>query len=834
MGFSSLFSPLKKIVEPRQRKGAQVPAPASRASDEFAATFEEAGVGLAHVGLDGKLLRANATLCALFGYTPDEIVGFDKLTLIHEDSRESFVADFDKLKRGEARGYSADRVYRTKSGSSFSAWTTAKLIGAAPIVLLMIEDVTARRASELALRESEERFRLAMKGANEGLYDWRLGENKTYLSPRWKSMLGYGENEIGDDPDSWLPFAAPGVTEAVNEQVRLLEAREIETYELEIKLRHKDGRWLDILSRGFPVFDESHRMVRLVGTHQDITLRKRHEAELRRSSTVFAHTHEGILVADFDGRIEIVNPAFEALTGYRSEEVTGRKVGLLRSGRHDSGFYQHMYEELESAGLWRGEIWNRRKDGAVAPFWATISVVRDDFGQPAGYVALYSDIGEYKRSQARLDFLAHHDAETALPNRLSLRRRIKSALAELGERGGAAVLLHVELDRYRSIVESLGHFAGDELFARTAKRFQDKLGAKDMLARIAADEFAILRQSCASRDEAEAFARELTREMAAPFEFANGAKAYSGVDIGVMWFDRGELDADALMQQAESALYVAKDLGGGVRFFEPRHMSEARERLELEIGLRRALERDELDLQFQPLVELSSGRIFGVEALVRWRAPEGLTPPGKFIPLAEKTGLIVPIGEWVLRRASQRMKTWLDAGCELDALSVNISPRQFERPDLCDRIVEILGESGLPATKVEIEITESVLMAQKDAAAKLARLRALGLRVSVDDFGTGHSSLAYLKNFSIDKLKLDRAFIIDVPFDPTGMEIAASVIRLGHSLDVEVLAEGVETEAQAEFLLRSGCRLAQGYLFGRPMWEEDLLAALAKPRSAAA
>ncbi len=804
------------------------------APTEFAATFEEAGVGLAHVSLDGRLLRANAMFCALFGYAPDELIGLDKRILLHDDSRQAFVADLDSLKLGEARGYSADRVYRMKNGSSFSAWTTAKLIGAPPIVLLMIEDVTGRRSSELALRESEERFRLAMKGANEGLFDWRVTENKTYLSPRWKSMLGYAENELGDELDSWLPLAAPGVTEAVSEQIRRLEAREIETYELEIKLRHKDGRWLDIHSRGFPVFDEHHRMVRLVGTHQDITLRKRHEAELRRSSTVFANTHEGILVADFSGRIETVNPAFEALTGYRSEEVKGRKVGLLRSGRHDFGFFQQMYDDLQSADLWRGEIWNRRKDGAVAPFWATISVVRDDYGQPSGYVALYSDIGEYKRSRARLDFLAHHDAETALPNRLSLRRRIESAIAELGERGGGAVLLHVELDRFRSIVESLGHLAGDELFARTAKRFQQKLGAKDMLARIAADEFAILRQSCESREEAQAFARELMREMAAPFEFANGAKAYSGVDIGVTWFDHGEFDADALMQQAESALYVAKELGGGVRFYEPRHMSEARERLELEIGLRRALERDELDLQFQPLVELNSGRIFGVEALVRWRAPEGLTPPGKFIPLAEKTGLIVPIGEWVLRRAAQRMKSWLDAGCELDVLSVNISPRQFERPDFCDRIVGILDECGLPTNKVEIEITESVLMAQKDAPAKLAQLRALGLRVAVDDFGTGHSSLAYLKNFSIDRLKLDRAFIIDVPFDATGMEIAASVIRLGHSLDVEVLAEGVETEAQAEFLRRSGCRLAQGFLFGRPMWEEDLLSALVKVRAAAA
>src|SRR6185437_9591261 len=257
---------------------------------------------------------------------------------------------------------------------------------------------------------------------------------------------------------------------------------------------------------------------------------------------------------------------------------------------------------------------------------------------------------------------------------------------------------------------------------------------------------------------------------------------------------------DMLMRQAESALYVAKGGGGGVRLYEPRHMLEARQRLEMETGLRRGLERDEFVLQFQPLVDLADRRAFGVEALVRWRTPEGLAPPGRFIPLAEQTGLILQIGEWVLRRAAERMKAWLDAGVNLKTLSINISPRQFERGDLCERIATILMETGLPFDRVEIEITESVLMDQKDAAAKLRQLRALGLRISIDDFGTGHSSLAYLKHFPIDKLKLDRAFIQDIPGDVTSMEIAAAVIRLGHSLDVEVLAEGVETEAQAGFL----------------------------------
>ena len=808
------------------------PPPDPRAS-LMAASFEQADVGIAHVGLDGKILRANANFRALLGYAESEIVGLDKLALVHEDSRARVMADHIALCAGATTAYAGERVYVTRDGATVGAWTSARRIGDPPVILLVVENVTARRAAEQALRESEERFQLAMRGANEGLWDWRVADNKTFLSPRWKSMLGYAEHEIADEPSSWAHLTAPGVLDAINAQIRRLEAREIDTYELDIKLRHKDGHWLDILSRGFPVFDAEHRLTRMVGTHQDITLRKRQEAELRLSSTVFANTHEGIVVADFAGCIQTVNPAFETLTGFRDEEVRGRRINLLKSGRHDAQFYEEFYRDIKATGRWRGEIWNRCKDGRVQPFWATISVVRDDHGEPVGYVALYSDIGEFKRSQARLDFLAHHDADTALPNRLSLGRRLDSTLVEIGERGGGAALLHLELDRFRTIVESLGHTAGDELLAQSSKRFLAKLSARDMLARIGADEFAILHQPCASLDDARALAQDLVAEMERPIVFASGAKAYSGVNVGLVWFSHSGGDADILMRQAESALYVAKD-GGGVRVYEPRHMIEARERLEMEIGLRRALERDEFAVQFQPLINMQDRRTFGVEALVRWRTTEGMVPPGRFIPLAEKTGLIVQIGEWVLAFAARRMKSWLDAGVELDTLAINISPRQFERPDLGERIAAILHEAGLPFDKVEIEITESVLMDQKDAAAKLAQLRGMGLRISVDDFGTGHSSLAYLKNFPIDKLKLDRAFILDVPSDSTGMEIASAVIRLGHSLNVDVLAEGVETEAQAEFLERSGCRLAQGFLFGRPMWEEDLLATLGAARSKAA
>jgi len=345
--------------------------PASREAP-FEATFENADVGLAHVGLDGRILRANAHLRALLGYSAQEIAGVEKFALVHPDCHASVAADFDALLHGKAAGYSAERLYVSKTGAPVSAWTTARLVGDPPVILLVVANAEAQRAAEAALRESEERFQLAMRGANEGLYDWRLKENTTYLSPRWKSMLGYEEHEIADTPDSWWEHTAPGVSYAIAEQIRRLEARETDTYEMELKLRHKDGRWLDILSRAFPVFDDEHRVVRLVGTHQDITLRKRHEAELRLSATVFANTHEGILITDFDGRIQTINPAFEALTGYRSDEIRGRRASVFKSGRHDAKFYQELFGDIHATGRWRGEIWNRRKDAERQLRWPLI------------------------------------------------------------------------------------------------------------------------------------------------------------------------------------------------------------------------------------------------------------------------------------------------------------------------------------------------------------------------------------------------------------------------------------------------------------------------------
>ncbi len=632
---------------------------------------------------------------------------------------------------------------------------------------------------------------------------------------------------------AWRRIADPLALIQLSRQVEEIRAGHRSTIEFETRARHKDGHWVDVISRGFSVFDEEGELVRVVGSIVDITERKRQEANQRLSAAVFTSTHEGVVVTDAGKNILMVNPAFEAITGYSEEEMRGKNMRLMQSGRHGREFYQAMWQSIREVGYWRGEIWNRRKSGEIFPELTTISAVYDASGAVTNYVGLFSDIGRLKQSETRLEFLAHHDPLTQLPNRLLLRLRIEHAIERSRRSGVMGAVLFLDLDRFRTINDSLGHAAGDRLLVEATERWTGRLRASDTLARIGGDEFVVLIEEIEGPHSAAAVAQSLIDVTSPHFPLPGGREACVGLSIGVGLFPDNGDDSEALIQHAGSALDLAKQSGGAaVRFYSDAMTKAANSRLELEAGMRRGLERGEFVLQFQPLISLAERKIVGVEALTRWRSPAGLIPPSDFIPLAEETGLIVPLGDWVLREACARMQAWRDAGAEIGVIAVNLSPLQLERPDICRRIQSVLEQTGLPPHCLEIEITESALLEQGgEAEAKLGELKALGLHISIDDFGAGHSSLFYLKRFPIDKLKLDRSFIIDIPADPTSMEIAAAIVRLAHSLKIEALAEGVETEAQAEFLKVCGCRLAQGYLFDRPLWESDLLARYAAPAS---
>lgn len=551
--------------------------------------------------------------------------------------------------------------------------------------------------------------------------------------------------------------------------------------------------------------------------------RSRADTRLRQAAAMFQSTREGVVITDPQPRIVSVNPAYTEITGYTEAEVVGRNPSVLQSGRQDHGFYQALWESVIETGHWQGEIWNRRKNGELFPQLLTISTVYDDDGLPRNYVGVMTDISQLKDSEARLEHLAHYDPLTGLPNRLLLQSRLTHALDAAERRRRGVAVLYIDLDRFKNINDSLGHPVGDQLLEALAQRLQGRLRDGDTLGRLGGDEFLLILEDQQRPRDAAGIAQELIGLLIHPFQLPSGYEVYVDASIGISLFPDDGKTGTELIQHADVAMYQAKDSGRNTyRFYTPALTDAANERLELEAQLRRALIQDEFVLHYQPQVDIRSGRVIGCEALVRWESPEhGLISPARFIPLAEETGLIVPLGEWVLREACTQGRAWLDAGLPPLVMAVNLSVRQMLRPDVAGCVAGVLQETRLPAAHLKLELTESMLMGQgEEVVALLQTLKALGLHLSIDDFGTGYSSLAYLKRFPIDELKIDQGFVRDIPDDVNDMEIAAAIISMALSLHLKVVAEGVETEAQRAFLTKQGCDAFQGYLFSRPLTAE--------------
>jgi diguanylate cyclase (GGDEF)-like protein/PAS domain S-box-containing protein len=707
----------------------------------------------------------------------------------------------------------------------------------------VVQRTAALRRAVANLSESEERFRLAMHGANDGLWDCNLRTNKVYLSPRWKSMLGYGEHELRDRLDSWRLLVHPEDKSAAMGKLRRVLLGE-ESFETEYRMLHKNGHYVDILSRAFPVIDENGKVVRLVGTHVDISERKRVERSLRQAAAVFTSTHEGVVVTDINARIVAVNPAFRSITGYSDDELLGAPIAILKSGRQGQDFYRNMWRSMEDKGFWQGEIWNRRKNGEIYPEWLTISAIRDDGGRLVNYVGVFADISLIKKSEERLQYIAHHDSLTDLPNRVLLLSRLQQTIANAERDNRAGAVMFLDLDQFKYVNDSLGHAAGDELLKQVAHRIRSNLREGDMLARLGGDEFVIVLEKISAPEEAAEFATMLIHFLShAPFFAPGGKEVAVGASIGIALFPADGRCPNDILRHADAALYKAKNDGrAGYCFYSSELTEAAAARLEMERHFRRALEQNEFELYYQPLVSGIDGRIRSVEALVRWRDPEkGVILPDAFIPFAEETGLIVPLGDWVLCKACTQMAEWLARGAQLEAIAVNLSPRQFHQYDILERVRRILDETGLPGRCLELEITESALLLENGAISlKMAGLKALGVRFSIDDFGTGYSSFAYLKQFPISQLKIDKTFTQNLGSDSTNAQIFSAIVAVARAFELQVVAEGVETPAQLQAVKDHGCDLIQGYLFSKPLPEREFSSILRliddsteRPRAAA-
>ena len=684
-------------------------------------------------------------------------------------------------------------------------------------------DITDRRNTEAELRDREQHMRTLLSAMGEGviLRD-ATGRVQSYNAAA-AELLGLSPQEMADwqtedgrlryfdeNGDIFSPRHFPSL--------RALASGKPKTGTLGIERPDRSRRWLWVNAKPF-FDDESGELRGVVSTLADITLGREHEEQRRLALTVFRNSVEAIIVTDAEERILSVNQAFTEVTGYAAEDVIGKTPRLLGSGTHGREFYEAMWRDLRILGVWKGEIQDRRKDGSLYPASLSISTVRDSNGRITHYVAVFSDITERKASEARIAYLAQHDALTGLPNRALLQDRLDQALAHATRQGKRIALMFLDLDRFKTINDSLGHLTGDKLLQGVAGRLRQCVRETDTVSRQGGDEFIIVLTGVDSPDEAGRVAAKILDQLDAAFD-VDGQQLRTSFSIGIALFPEDGHDPETLMKNADTAMYHAKESGRNTyRFFDERMNVNTLERLQLENGLRQAIGRQELRLAYQAQVDLASGRIIGLEALLRWASePLGNVPPSRFIPLAEECGLIIPIGDWVLREACRQARQWQDAGLAPVPVGVNLSALQFRRSDIVAGVAAALDESGLDGRWLELELTESLLMESgPDVILTLGRLKALGVRLSIDDFGTGYSSLAYLKRFPVDRLKIDQSFVRDLAQNPDDAVIIRTIIQLGHNLRLEVIAEGTETLEQMDFLRREGCTAAQGYLFSRPV-----------------
>lgn len=547
---------------------------------------------------------------------------------------------------------------------------------------------------------------------------------------------------------------------------------------------------------------------------------KRTEERLRQYAKVFEKTADGVIILDKDARVVAVNRSFTEVAGYAEDETFGKNPRFLQSTRHDPAFFKAMWTSILDTDHWQGEIWNRRKSGETYPAWLTISVIKDEQGQISNYIGVYSEINVLKKAHARLQHMAHHDALTGLPNRVLLGDRIEHALERARRERNAMALLFVDLDRFKYVNDTLGHQAGDQLLLKVSERLVASVRASDTVTRLGGDEFVVLLEDIEDpQKECAAVAEKVLDTLRLPIT-VNNQPLFIGASVGISTFPADGNDVDTLLKHADAAMYHAKAAGrNAYRFYTAELTKRAHEHLMLEHDLRLALNQGELELYYQPQIVLQTGQVIGAEALIRWRHPRlGLVTPASFIPYAEDTGLIEPIGAWVLQSACAQSAAWQAAGLPRLRVAVNLSAYHLDRDNLVDTITTALQETEAEPSCLELEITEGFFIKEPGKAIEvLHALKALGLTLAIDDFGTGYSSLAYLKRLPIDKLKIDGSFLSDLPHDKDDAGIVRSVIALAHGLRLSVTAEGVETRAQLNFLRLHECDDAQGHLISVPL-----------------
>jgi len=680
-----------------------------------------------------------------------------------------------------------------------------------------LEQRVDERTAELG--ESEARLNLALDASGLGLWDWDLQHNRVHYS-RLEVVFGIGRQQRHDDNGSPLPDIHPGDLDRVRATLIAHLKGETEQFAVEYRALRADGSELCLEDRGRVIQrDASGRALRMIGTRRDISEVRRQAEQQRLAATVFEAASEGMVIMDANYRVLAVNDACCALSGYEREELLGRSIARIAGSPESQRQYAAMRDALERHGQWQGELIEMRKSGEIYPQWVQLREVRDAGNSVTHVVAFISDLSVRRKIEERLRYLTHYDDLTGLANRGLFKERLHEACQRVRRSGRNLAVLYIDLDRFKLLNESLGHEAADALLREVSRRLSMTLTEANTIARLSGDEFVVLLDAYGSLSSLAHLGSRVLQRIRKPM-IIDEQELVISASIGVSLLPDNSRDAEVLLRQANIAMQQAKHLGGNtLQFFTDRPQASSMQYLQLENQLRKALEVGQLEVFYQPRLSLADDSLEAAEALVRWRHPElGLVAPAQFIPLAEETGLIIPLGEFVLREACRQARQWQQDGLAAIRVSVNLSVKQLRQGNFVSLVRQVLEETGLPATMLELELTESQLLDDIDNAISISeQLRALGVKLAIDDFGTGFSSLSYLKRFPVDYVKIDRSFISELEHSSQDAAITRAIIAMVHSLERKVVAEGVETQAQMDFLKANHCDEIQGYLLSPPV-----------------
>jgi diguanylate cyclase (GGDEF)-like protein/PAS domain S-box-containing protein len=792
--------------------------------DRYQAILESTDDAIIGKTLDGIVTSWNAAAETIFGYTAAEMMGQSVMRLFPPNrvDEENFI--IERLCHGEkidhfetVRVHKSGRLVHVSVTTSPIRNARGEIIGASKIA----RDITP-------LKVERERLKLALDATGNGLWDWDLRAGTVYRSDQYLAITGYAPEEDTRDFDFFLrtvyPHDLPETLQAIADY-RLGKSDHLEfDYRLVTKAGF-EGTW--VMARGRAVErDQEGRPTRIVGTLTDITERKKHELSQRDAATVFDNSYEGIMVISPAGLITRVNPAFTRISGYASEDVVGQSPGMLASDHEDRKFYEEIFRSLREKPFWSGEVWNRRKNGEIYAQLLSVSTVADSRDALQHYIGIFADISQIKAHEQELDRVAHYDPLTGTPNRRLLTDRMQQSLIRADRHQETLAVCYLDLDGFKEVNDQYGHKAGDDLLIGITHNLKSVLRSDDTLSRLGGDEFVLLLSDVGTPEECALILERIQVAIKTPITIDAHVIRVTG-SIGVSLYPQDHSDVDALLRHADQAMYRAKESGKNrYHLFDPdsdQKAQQSRRRLD---RLHTALQDQEFRLFYQPKVDLRTGAIVGMEALIRWQHPEeGLLSPAAFLPHVEGTTVDHPLGNWVIATALDQAAKWMQQGARIK-VSVNVSAHHLLHPEFLDDLGSALGRHpGLPSDFLELEVLESVAISDMEQTVKvLLGCHRIGVQLALDDFGTGYSSLTYLRKLPVDSLKIDQSFVRDMLTDLEDHGIVEAVIRLATALDRQVIAEGVESLAHGAALLKLGCTLAQGYGIARPMPGSDVLA----------